>query len=64
LPKPILPEGGVDTYNIHNSMSTTPQEKLGDVFSIRGCSVNLEKNANIHTDVQNAMEITQLQIVD
>ena len=34
-------------------------------FSIgAGCSVNLGKTANIHTDVQNAMEITQLQIVD
>jgi hypothetical protein len=33
-------------------------------FSIGGCSVNLEKTANIYTDVQNAMEITQLQIVD
>jgi hypothetical protein len=22
---------GVDMYNIHNSMSTTPQEELGDV---------------------------------
>jgi hypothetical protein len=31
LSKPISPEGGVDTHNIHNSMSTTPHEELGDV---------------------------------
>jgi hypothetical protein len=31
LPKPILPEGGVDTHNIHNSMSTTPLKYMHTV---------------------------------
>ena len=30
----------------------------------RGLQCKFGKTANIHTDVQNAMEITQLQIVD